>query len=138
MCTLRSVFLKSHKIFLHLNLQFTITLVFFWWWCPCVWQLHTGGMKHRISTGWFGLRSLKEVFGYNCLKQYINWDCNFVIYLIITSSFGINVEFFWSVHGSSKTVIISSICPIEWLFSKRCFAKLIYYCQPWSPLTPFV
>lgn len=110
-------------MFLHLNLQFTITPLFFWWCCPCVWQLHTDGMKHRISTGWFGLTSLKEVFGYNCIKQYITWDCNYVIYLIITSNFGIHMEIFWSVHGSSKTVITSSTGPIEWLFSKRHFAK---------------
>jgi hypothetical protein len=112
-------------LFLNFSLHFRITPVFLWWCCPCVWHLHTNGMKHRISTGWFGLTSLKEVFGYNCIKQYFTWDCNFVIYFIIISSFAINMDFFWSVHESSKTVATSSIWSSEWLFSKRCFANFV-------------
>jgi hypothetical protein len=127
-CILRSVFLKSHKIFLALELanyyySFSLVMVLSVWLTNTYWRNETLHQYVLVR-----IDVTEGVFGYKCIKQYITWDCDFVIYLIITSSFGINVEFSWSVRGSSKTVITktvitSSIWRNEWLFSKRCFEK---------------
>jgi len=132
MCILSSVFLKSRKIFLALELSvydYYIFLVVVLSVCLATtyWRNETS-QQYRLVR----IDVTEVVFGYSCIKQYITWDCNFVIYLIITSSFGINVEFSWSVHGSSKTVISSSIWCIQWLFSKRCFAKFEALKSPYT------